>query len=302
MAASNYEILHAVYSRINSIHQQRKQLISSDYREDYCSKELLLLVDRLWHTFLRMNSLKLNLRDYHDIYIRTNQDDLTPWGIALTEHTQEILLSIESSKGDDEEDLLEPYNSLEGEGELSIKSILQTYSNEHAFVYYVYKEVISISEWLDYNPKGFKVLNKLISDIHGECFSLFIKDSTYTKAYLLHILCKDFIYWKRYPCHEKGEDALLDWVLKNGEYNSLKNLMNLHHKDIEWLVKHHIELKAKKEDGTITSLDRALLITELCQEFEYERTLDSLVKVLELECQHTDSFLIREILKRSMEV
>lgn len=78
--------------------------------------------------------------------------------------------------------------------------------------------------------------------------------------------------------------------------------MNLHHKDIEWLIKRHIELKTKKEDDIITSLDRALLIVELCQGFEHERTLDSLVKVLELECQHTDSFLIREVLKRSIEV
>lgn len=302
MTASNYEIIIAVYSRINSIHQQRKQLISSDYTEDYCSKELLLLVDRLWHTFLRMNSLKLNLRAYPtNNYIRTNQDDLTPWGVALTEHTQGTLLNIELSKCDDE-DLSEPYNILEGKGELSIKSILQAYSNEHAFVYYVYQEVIQISEWLDYNPNRFKALNKLISDIQGECFSLFLNDSTYTEAYLLHILCKDFIYWKRYPCHEKGEDPLLDWVLKSGEYNSLKNLMNLHHKDIEWLIKRHIELKTKKEDDIITSLDRALLIVELCQGFEHERTLDSLVKVLELECQHTDSFLIREVLKRSIEV
>lgn len=222
-------------------------------------------------------------------------------GVALTEHTQGTLLNIELSKCDDE-DLSEPYNILEGKGELSIKSILQAYSNEHAFVYYVYQEVIQISEWLDYNPKGFKALNKLISDIQGECFSLFLNDSTYTEAYLLHILCKDFIYWKRYPCHEKGEDPLLDWVLKSGEYNSLKNLMNLHHKDIEWLIKRHIELKTKKEDDIITSLDRALLIVELCQGFEHERTLDSLVKVLELECQHTDSFLIREVLKRSIEV
>lgn len=221
-------------------------------------------------------------------------------GIALTEHTQGILLNIELSKSDDEEDLFEPYNILEGEGELSIKSILQAYSDEHAFVYYVYREVINISEWLNYNPKAFKVLNKLISDIHGECFSLFLNDNTYTKAYLIHILCKDFIYWKRYPYHEKGEDLLLDWVLKSGEYNSLKNLMNLYHKDIKWLVKRHIELKAKEENGSITSLDRALLFVELCQEFEYERTLDSLVKVLELECAHTDSFLIQEVLKRSM--
>lgn len=77
--------------------------------------------------------------------------------------------------------------------------------------------------------------------------------------------------------------------------------MNLHHKDIEWLVKRHVELKAKKEDGIITTLDRALLIVELCQGFEHERTLDGLVKLLELECQHTDSFLIQEVLKRSME-
>jgi len=262
--SSNSEIIRSLYKHIHNIHKKKKELFHKDYKFtwDIESSRLFHLIDKLWHALLGMSTTKYSLRTYCENPLEEHINDLSPWKIVVDKYTNTLFLN----SANELKDISYKTNILENE--LSIESLLKTYSKEHAFVFYTYLETTSMwEEYLCKDPRDFSVINKLISDIQGECFNLFIEDNTYTKAYLIHTLYKDFIFWKNYPYQKKDEDALLNWLINNHTSicSELSSLMNIYNEElIKWLLQKHTELKSKD----VSILDRVTLIIELCQGFK----------------------------------
>lgn len=260
MGLSNEERLKGIYECVHLLTTRKKEYL---YKQGKCetTKYLINLVNNLWHSLLGkqvMASWLNGSSSFNTVYWDTH----TPWGMNINYHCDGLLSDEEelsSSSSDSVDNLLDTY--------LSIEYLLKECSEEYGFVYYVYH----ISETLTYylrryhwDDMGLTTLNKLVSDIQGECYSIFRENSVFSKAYITNLLITEYVYTFKYSQLGTKDDVVVNWLLKESLHIPLSKCLVYGNNDVDlnYLAKKHKCLHQKGD--SVTPFDRLLLVVELC--------------------------------------
>ena len=210
---------------------------------------IINLVKKTWHAFLGKQS-----NGGHWIFGSSSTNSITtetpnsPWEIAITGHLEPIA-----------KDILEPDRFKWPEKEFDVLEfafIPNLLKENERRVFQIYRETENIIYYLRrYQDKfcfNLKELNKLISDIQGECFQQFTNNSDFAKAYLVYEIIK--ILYDNYYCEEK-QDVITKLLISNTlHHDIMRTGMKL---NLPELAKIHIDLINNKQN-------RVLVILALC--------------------------------------
>jgi hypothetical protein len=225
MGLSNEERIGGLHYAIDALveiadHLKEKE---KDYGYQY-PKKLVSFLDQLWFAFLGKTRNSAHWLIGSSATSPVTWGSLSPWGVAINHHCRDVL-----DKEDDLDDLLKKSgrkNKFDAfDGFLDIPGLL---NRPHREIYNIY----SWSEQLVYYLRRYEddllddmqILSKIVSDIQGECFTLFKKDDSYAKAYILSMLTK-MIYGPLYPYDVEKWDPLVKHLNEDNLHHSLNHFM-----------------------------------------------------------------------------
>jgi hypothetical protein len=276
MSLSNETRLKGIYECVYLLTTKKKEYLYK-YKKCETTKYLMYLLNKLWHNLLEKQVMAGWLNgssSSNTVY----WDTTTPWGVSINYHCDGLLSGEEelSSNPDLVDNLLDTY--------LSIEYLLNECSEEYGFVYYVY----NISETLTYyirryhwDDMGLTTLNKLVSDIQGECYSIFHENSVFSVAYITNLLLTEYIYTFKYSQLSTKDDVVVNWLLKESLHVSLSKCLGygVNDMDLSDLAQKHKYLHQK--DELVTPFDRLLLVVKLCgSEFSSKSNINSLMNLI----------------------
>lgn len=276
MGLSNEARLKGIYECVYLLTTKKKEYLYKN-RECETTKYLIHLLNKLWHNLLG----KQVMAGWFNGSSSSNTvywDSHTPWGVSINYHCDELL--------SDEEELNSNIDLVDNllDTHLSIEYLLKECSEEYGFVYGVYH----ISETLTYyirryhwDDMGLTTLNKLVSDIQGECYSIFRENSVFSMAYITNLLCTEYIYTLRYSQLSTKDDVVVNWLLKEGLHVPLSKCLGygINNIDLNYLAQKHKYFHQKGE--LVTPFDRLLLVIELCGlSFSGELNIKSLMNLV----------------------
>lgn len=277
MGLSNEERLKSIYECVHLLTTKKKEYL---YKNGECetTNYLIHLLGKLWHNLLGKQIMAgwcTGSSSSNTVY----WDATTPWGVSINYHCDGLLSDEEelsSSSPDVVDSVLDNY--------LSIDYLLSECSKEYGFIYYVYH----ISESLTYyirryhrDDMGLTSLSKLVSDVQGECYSIFRENPIFSMAYIANLLYTEYIYTFRYSQLGTKDDVIVSWLLKEGLHVPLSKCLGygVNNIDLSNLAQRHKYLHQKGE--LVTSFDRLLLVVELCGlEFSSESNIKSLMNLV----------------------
>lgn len=268
MGLSEESRLRGTYWSIQNISKKKSDYLESINGNKSKALNLINLIDQLWHAFLGKNCNTGLWCSGPSCENTVNWNTSTPWGIAINHYCHGLIHA-------EEDDIIPsklsqlPFNAFDGF--LGIEDLLYKADPLYAFVFYVYTQSEQLAYYVrryDDNGMGLTSLNKLISDIQGECFNQFIDSMTgsiFARAYLLNLLCEKYVYGDIYPDQVEGKDVILDWIITTGIHHSISKVMELQENGNE-LLKSLAQWHKKlyKQNNSILPFDRLMLILDLC--------------------------------------
>lgn len=272
MSLSHETRIRGLYHDINRMVELADNL-KENSNECWYPKKLIDLVDQLWHAFLgkTYNSSHWLLGSSASNTIKSNT--LTPWGAAINHHCNDL--------NAEEENSIE-FNVFDGF--LDISGLLGQVQGEYQTVY----DIFSLSEQVIYNLRRYKDsllneldnLSKVISDINGECFNLFLKNDIYARAYVLHEITK-MLYRSPYPYQKEKWDPLTKCLDRDASHHDLSRMIQPRDGDLKTLSEIHIKLHKAKEENKLTLMLRTEAFMQLAgRRYHYDHSFNELIKTL----------------------
>lgn len=273
MGLSNEERLHGIYECVHLLTTRKKEYL---YKQGKCetTKYLINLVNNLWYSLLGKQIMAGWFNSSNTVYWNTT----TPWGININYHCEGLVDTEEElSSKPDLGGVLDTY--------LSIEYLLNECSEKYGFVYYIYHVSESLTYYIrrydDWKDLGLTSLNKLVSDIQGECYSIFRENSVFSKAYITNLLITEYVYTFKYSQLGTKDDVVVNWLLKESLHIPLSKCLVYGNNDVDlnYLAKKHKCLHQKGD--SVTPFDRLLLVVELCGlKFSNELNIKSLMDLV----------------------
>lgn len=282
MSLSDEERIVGMTWAVKAIVEKKRNFLSQVHKsyDTYQCEKIFELIDDLWHGLLGKNTNGLHWITGSSATNTITWDTNTPWGTAINHHCCGLLKEEKDFwKEHEDRKLFDAF-----EGFLNIEGLLSQTDRKCAFVYSVYLWTEQLSYYLrrykDDLLKSFENLDKLVSDIQGECFNFFSTNPVFARAYILNALCKNYLFGPKYPYQKEGEDVVLDWFIAHNVHHDVSLLMHECDEDsLKWLARKHREFHKKKDK--VTAFDRILLMMELSgRRFEYQHEFDSLMKLV----------------------
>lgn len=198
--------------------------------------------DQMWHALLGKSSNSahwiIGSSASNDIKI----DGKSVWEAAMIHHTYDVFKEKDSDPISEKiedmrrDDVVEHHFSI---GALLREKGIQRRWTKNDPVYANMFELYAWSEQLIYYlrryeddmRKDFKELDKLISDIQGECFDHFGQHEVYAKAYVVHKIIKH-LYSGTYPYQKNKWNELVRWLVKNHVYHDMNRCMEMELKEL----------------------------------------------------------------------
>jgi chorismate mutase len=263
MGLSNEERITGLFYDIKNIVSRADAL----KEESDCPRKFVEIIDQLWFAFLGQtrNSAHWILGSS-----ATNQvawDTVSPWGVAINHHTQDLIKEESDIFSKDRFDAFDRFldvPGLLGQAGMIYKNIYEifAYSEQAAYHLRRYEDELS---------KDLKGLSKLLADIQGECFQLFIDDQTYARAYVLNIITK-MVYGPHYPYSEEKWDPLTKYLSKECIHHDLSRMMQPRDADMKMLATLHIKMHRAKEAKKLTIALRTEAMLQLVgRRFHYDQ-------------------------------
>jgi len=195
-------------------------------------------INDLWH--LLLGNLPRSVHWGSDQLITA--DAVSPWAVAIQYHMPQVNYdwkpgtpvkwatdnSVDSLCDDSECELFDPFDS----GFLTIPALLGRvrFSGPfYAIVFKIYQELEQMAYFACYYRDGlssqFKSLIASISAMQGSCFSLFYREEDFTKAYVLHNVCK-LLFGNINPFSKDQNDVVTLWAVNQHLYHDIPSVMN----------------------------------------------------------------------------
>ena len=191
---------------------------------------------KLWHALLRKNNNSCHWVFGSASAGNVKLDGASVWERAICSHTEDI-----NNKDDEDSGVFDATKNFSidllvryGEGKLceTHKKMFEIYEWTENIIYY-------LRRYDDEMPnKDFADLDKLISDIQGECFSYFKDNEVFAKAYIVNKII-GHIYHGTYPFQKDKWNVLVQWLAKNNVHHDLNRCMEM---DLIDLAKIHMDL------------------------------------------------------------
>jgi len=258
MGLCNEERIRGLYYDINAMVEHGRYLRRHlmDFQiSDY--KVLLEMIDKLWHGLLGINH-----NDSHWVLGSSATKEITwntctPWGIAINRHCNDI----EKNKDDD---IPRKKNEPEFdafEESLNISGLLNSADPTCKEVYEIYawseQAIYHLRRYDDDLLKTYRLLDKYISQIQGECFRLFNGDHIYAAAYILHHICK-LIYGlpSCYPYQPEKWDVVTTFIQETCMHHDFGQAMDRRSVRLNKMADMHKKLYQAKKAGKLTKMLR----------------------------------------------
>jgi hypothetical protein len=262
MGLSNEERLKGLFYDINNM-VSRADAIKDD--SDH-PKKLVGFVDQLWDAFLGKTRNSAHWIIGSSASNLVAWDTISPWGVAINHHCQDLIKDepeIPSSDRFDAFDGLLDVPGLLGQAGMIYKNVYEIFAYSEQAVYHLRRYDDELSESLS-------ELSKLLADIQGECFQIFIDDQTYARAYILNIVTK-MIYGPHYPYSEEKWDPLTQFLDKNVVHHDLSRMMQPRDADTEKLAELHIKMYQAEKARKLTIMLRTEAMLQLAgRRFHYD--------------------------------
>ena len=294
MGLSNEERAVKIYYTIQQMVESAGNL--KGYDPNY--KLLKRTCDKAWHYFLgnQTNSSHWLVGSSSEEIIK--HGDCSPWAVAINQKISALLPS-ESEQIDN----FSQFNAFDGF--LNIHGLIrgESYTRDSkalAEVFKIYQHserlIYSLRRYDDEFLRGFKKLDKLISDIQGICFYFFDSEEIFARAYVLHNTLS-LIYGSTF--YSEDDDFVTRWLSKHCMHHSLSVAMQEDSLDFESLAKIHRDLteswiKAGKKSVTI-QYERVISALRLAgRRFHYKHQHSELIKMAK-DAKFFNSKQIKEI-------
>jgi hypothetical protein len=267
LGLSDEERVKGLYFAIDKIVELGRWLddhLNRYERKDY--KYLLGFINDLWHALVCKQSHS-SLWVLGSSAVNTvRYDTLTPWGIGISSQCREG-----GNTDDNTSNAFEDF--------LDIKPLLTYCDNKFGYIYEIYQWVEQAIYYLrryeDELSNSLSTLDKCISNIYGECFSLFKDNQAYAHAYILHNVLK-IMYADGYPYKK---DAFSKYLDEGHIHHKLSHLMR--HQNLKLISDMYKKMYRDKKDGKLTLMVRVEAMFKLCgSEYHYDHQFDKLVKIL----------------------
>jgi hypothetical protein len=248
MGLSNEERLKGLFYDIESM-VSRADAIKGE--SDHPQK-LVAFVDQLWYAFLGKTRNSAHWIMDSSASNPVAWDTISPWGVAINHHCQDLLKDEPEIPSSDKFDAFDGFLNvpgLLGQAGMVYKNVYEIFAYSEQAVYHLRRYDDELSESLS-------GLSKLLADIQGECFQIFIDDQTYARAYILNIVTK-MIYGTHYPYSEEKWDPLTQFLAKDNMHHDLSRMMQPRDADTEKLAALHVKLHRAKETKKLTLMLRA---------------------------------------------
>ena len=282
MGLSDPERVKGLYFDIQKMYDQLPLLKGAESRYKY--DRIIELVEGLWHAFLGVNH-----NDSHWILGSSASnvvkwDSLSPWGVALSSQCDGVL----SEKEDPLETPKDTFDAFEGF--LNVEGLLRSAGgNENMAVYLIYawseQSVYHLRRYEDELLKGYKNLDRQLSDIQGECFDFFSKDEVFPKAYILNKICKE-LYCSFYPYQKEKWDFVTLWLQKQNVHHDLNRPMQSTYnggESLKWLAEMHMTILKGKKHALSPTLRVMLALQIAGRRYHYDHNFKELCEMLKKE-------------------
>lgn len=154
----------------------------------------------------------------------------TPWEIGVMDHCE--------SRSSIEREYC--FNALEF---CDIHYLLNAVNTSAASVFNIYAAAESLAYYLrrydDAFLKKYTYLSKVLSNIFGECFTIFTDDLIYAKAYLIHQIM-EILYIPPYPYQPEQRDIVVKILDKHNIHHCMPKLM---HNPLQDIIEDHKSLE-----------------------------------------------------------
>jgi hypothetical protein len=248
MGLSREERIGGIYFAIKAIREIDAEWDRGYRHPPYYDKErfapLRKLIRKLWHAFLGCQS-----NGMHWIIGSASSNTVkggdSPWEQAISTHCEDAFnglrkeLDPESCIVGPDPDYDPPFNTLD----FTSLSYLLSHDgmNAEADTFKVYQWVEQLIYYLrrydDETLASFAKLSKIVSDILGECFTIFSQNQKYAQAYLIREIMTIW-YGPRYP-YDKSPDCVVTILSRNAMHHDFTALMKWEMSDI---VRVHCDL------------------------------------------------------------
>jgi hypothetical protein len=229
-------------------------------------RKLIGFVDQLWDAFLGKTRNGAHWIIGSSASNPVAWDTISPWGVAINHHCAELLKKEQDIFAKDRFDAFEGFldiPGLLGQAGMIYRNVYEIFAYSEQAVYHLRRYDDELSD----NLNG---LSKLISDIQGECFQLFIDDQTYARAYILSFVTK-MIYGTLYPYSEEKWDPLTQFLSKEAVHHDLSRMMQPRDADTEKLATLHVKLHQAKKAKKMTIMLRTEAMLQLAgRRFHYD--------------------------------
>ena len=298
MGLSNEDRRIEIYNTIHDMVQRSRTLPNRDiWHENY--RPLKGMCDRLWHAFLGDTHNGTHWLLGSSATQKIGQAN-SPWAVALQHHFQsggkddfeERMEEREDAEDDafdaapDKEVLNNPRAERGFQEDITIEHLLEhANGGDLSEVYYIYagteQLVYALRRYNDDFLDSYSDLSKLVSDIQGECFSLFQETDDYAQAYLLNqILTLMF----------KHDNPVRPFAFQQDWSDMLGRSLNLCGVNLAQLKKWHLDaLRAKSVTDWMV-----LAISIMGRRYHYPDKVDQLFRMANKRKIKLDTKRIRE--------
>ena len=275
MGLSDEERISGLYYDINKM-VKLVDALKKDADEYWYPKKLVDLVDQLWHAFLgkKHNSSHWILGSSATNTITDNV--LTPWGIAINHHCNDLFKEKGVLTKSDQFDAFDGFldiSGLLGQVQGPYQTIYDTFSWSEQAIYHLRRYEDSLLNELN-------SLSKIISDINGECFVLFLENDVYARAYVLYNITK-MLYSEFYPYRKEKWDLLTKYLDSDASHHDLSRMIQSRDGNLKVLAEIHIKLSKAKENNKLTLMLRTETFLQLAgRRYHYDHQFNKLIKIL----------------------
>jgi len=285
MGLSDEERLGGMTFSVYRLNKLYKELAEERKKAGYFSRNLIRILSNLkniWHDLIgsKSNGVHWIIGSDSTNVIRASDNGL--WALALKRHAPKLAYEAEEFSTQEERPM-DSHNFLDAG--LSIPRLLERCYEGRALslVYRIFSELETTTYYLrrykDKLSKSYLNLDKKISTLQGECFSIMVDNPEFTKAYILHRICV-LLFDDEYYHYKNDEDRDIGTILADKEGPYLGIPMD---RSVKELSEIHLNLvKSAKKKDLNHLMNRLLTIIDFASENigQYKHIRDDIMGLL----------------------
>lgn len=275
MGLSNNERRSGIFWSIRRIIENSRELPEeTSYENKLAYQKIKELAEELWPAYLGNQSNSIHWLAGSSASNVVSGKNNTPWDMSVAVHIENALSTGEDPFHNDEFDPFKGYLDIEGLLVAPFQKVYRIFAWTEQLTYY-------LRRYDDAFLKNFSWLSNLCAKIQGECFTVFVEEEGYARAYLGNAIA-EILYHRLWP--KEKRDTVTVFLREDNIHHYIGSAIREGDLNLARLIQMHSALmRTRFEDRSLqcNQLRRMLFALELAgHHFFYKHQHDKLRKCL----------------------